>query len=192
MEELTVRENVEYPARLAKRLPELAGRVDELLGALGLVDLADRLPVETSIGEQQRTALARALVLSPRLLLADEPTGHQDAGWSERVLVALRDAAAGGTSCLVATHNPPRPVLRHGAHDEQRPPRRERLERQEPGSMRLGAPYWTSTSGTVTAPPSSWKFSRIAIIARAVTAVPLSVCTCSGHALAAVADVEAP
>jgi putative ABC transport system ATP-binding protein len=105
MEELTVRENVEYPARLAKRLLELAGRVDELLGALGLVDLADRLPVETSIGEQQRTALARALVLSPRLLLADEPTGHQDAGWSERVLVALRDAAAAGTSCLVATHN---------------------------------------------------------------------------------------
>ena len=81
MEELTVA-SVEYPARLAKRLPELAGRVDELLGALGLADLADRLPVETSIGEQQRTALARALVLSPRLLLADEPTGHQDAGWS--------------------------------------------------------------------------------------------------------------
>jgi putative ABC transport system ATP-binding protein len=106
MEELTVRENVEYPARLAKRLPELADRVDELLGVLGLVGLADRLPVETSIGEQQRTALARALVLSPRLLLADEPTGHQDAGWTERVLVALRDAAAGGTSCLVATHNP--------------------------------------------------------------------------------------
>jgi ABC-type lipoprotein export system ATPase subunit len=106
MEELTVRENVEYPARLAKRLPELGERVDELLGALGLEELAGRLPVETSIGEQQRTALARALVLSPRLLLADEPTGHQDAGWTERVLVSLRDAAARGTSCLVATHNP--------------------------------------------------------------------------------------
>ena len=64
------------------------------------------MPVETSIGEQQRTALARALVLSPRLLLADEPTGHQDAGWTERVLVTLREAAAGGTSCLIATHNP--------------------------------------------------------------------------------------
>jgi ABC-type lipoprotein export system ATPase subunit len=106
MEELTVRENVEYPARLAERLPELSDRVDELLGALGLEDLAGRLPVETSIGEQQRTALARALVLSPKLLLADEPTGHQDAGWTERVFVCLRDAAARGTSCLVATHNP--------------------------------------------------------------------------------------
>jgi putative ABC transport system ATP-binding protein len=106
MEELTVRENIEYPARLAERLPELSERVDELLGALGLEDLAGRLPVETSIGEQQRTALARALVLSPKLLLADEPTGHQDAGWTERVFVCLRDAATRGTSCVVATHNP--------------------------------------------------------------------------------------
>jgi putative ABC transport system ATP-binding protein len=106
MEELTVRENVEYPARLARRLPDLGERVDELLETLGLVELSVRLPVETSIGEQQRTALARALVLSPRLLLADEPTGHQDAGWTERVLLCLREAAAGGTSCLVATHNP--------------------------------------------------------------------------------------
>jgi putative ABC transport system ATP-binding protein len=106
MDELTVRENVEYPARLAHVLPELAGRVDDLLDKLGLGRLAARLPVETSIGEQQRAAIARALVLSPRLLLADEPTGHQDAGWTERVLVCLREAAAGGTCCLVATHNP--------------------------------------------------------------------------------------
>jgi putative ABC transport system ATP-binding protein len=106
MEELSVRENVEYPARLAHVLPELAGHVDDLLDELGLGDLAARLPVETSIGEQQRTAIARALVLSPRLLLADEPTGHQDAGWAERVLVRLREAATAGTSCLVATHNP--------------------------------------------------------------------------------------
>jgi putative ABC transport system ATP-binding protein len=106
MDELTVRENVEYPARLARALPELATRVDELLAALGLSDLVGRLPVETSIGEQQRTAIARALVLSPRLLLADEPTGHQDVGWTDRVLAHLREAAAGGTSCLVATHNP--------------------------------------------------------------------------------------
>jgi putative ABC transport system ATP-binding protein len=106
MEELTVRENVEYPARLAHVLPELHERVEELLEALGLGDLAARLAVETSIGEQQRTALARALLLSPKLLLADEPTGHQDAGWTERVLAKLREAAAGDTSCLVATHNP--------------------------------------------------------------------------------------
>jgi putative ABC transport system ATP-binding protein len=106
LEELTVRENVEYPARLAGLLSKLRGRVDELLSDLGLEHLQARLPVETSIGEQQRTALARALVLTPRLLLADEPTGHQDAGWTERVLARLQQAATDGTCCVVATHNP--------------------------------------------------------------------------------------
>ncbi len=48
---------------------------------------------------------ARALVLSPRLLLADEPTGHQDADWARGVLRAIRFAAKEGTACLVATHH---------------------------------------------------------------------------------------
>jgi putative ABC transport system ATP-binding protein len=102
--ELSVRENVEYPARLAGRLDERAAAVEALLAALGLDELADRLPHETSIGQQQRTALARALVLSPAVLLADEPTSHQDAGWRDRVWAQLEEAAAAGTSCLVATH----------------------------------------------------------------------------------------
>jgi ABC-type lipoprotein export system ATPase subunit len=98
--ELTVRENVEYPARLSG----VAGRGEELLACLGLGELADRLPQETSIGQQQRTALARALALTPDVLLADEPTSHQDAGWRDRVWEVLDDAAASGTACLVATH----------------------------------------------------------------------------------------
>lgn len=105
MEELTIRENVEYPARLAGRLDELATRVDGLLDALGLRELQRRHPRETSVGEQQRAAVARALVLSPRLVLADEPTGHQDAGWSRGVLQALGRAVADGTACLTATHS---------------------------------------------------------------------------------------
>jgi putative ABC transport system ATP-binding protein len=105
MEELTARENIEYPARLAGRLGELAGRVEHLLRVLGLGELADRRPYETSVGQQQRTALARALVLRPRLLLADEPSGHQDAGWAHEVFRILQGAAAEGTCCLVATHN---------------------------------------------------------------------------------------
>jgi putative ABC transport system ATP-binding protein len=111
VDELTVRANVEYPARLAGRLSESAEQIDRLLEDLGLAGLQDRLPRETSVGEQQRAALARTLVLSPRLVLADEPTGHQDEGWGAAVFEALRRAAAEGTTCLVATHDPD--VTRH-------------------------------------------------------------------------------
>ena len=105
IEELTVRENIEYPARLAGTLEENTEFVDDLLVDLGLDGLQSRLPRETSVGEQQRTGLARALVLSPRVLLADEPSGHQDRGWGEGVFKAIERAAARGTCCIVATHN---------------------------------------------------------------------------------------
>jgi putative ABC transport system ATP-binding protein len=105
MDSFTVRENVEYPARLGDVLDERRDTVDELLGALGLGELQHRYPSEISVGEQQRAALARALVLSPRLLLADEPTGHQDRATMERVFAAMRRAAEEGTSCLIATHD---------------------------------------------------------------------------------------
>ena len=106
MEELTVRENVELPARLRHRLnPATCERADQLLNAFGLIELADRMPDEVSIGEQQRAAVARALLLSPRIVLADEPTGHQDASWAKGVFRALQWAASSGTCCLVATHN---------------------------------------------------------------------------------------
>jgi putative ABC transport system ATP-binding protein len=100
--ELTVRENIELPARLGRR--SLDQRVDELLEQLGLTELAARLPSETSIGQQQRTALARALLLQPAVLLADEPTSHQDAGWRDAVWQQLLRASDEGTACLAATH----------------------------------------------------------------------------------------
>ena len=105
IEELTVRENIEYPARLTDRLEALGAEVDRLVASLGLEQLLERYPLETSVGEQQRTALARALVLTPRLLLADEPAGHQDSRSARKVFQALRHAAERGTCCLVATHN---------------------------------------------------------------------------------------
>ena len=105
IDELTVRENIEYPARLAGTLEGARAKVDALMADLALEDLGDRLPGETSVGQQQRTGLARALVLGPRLLLADEPSGHQDSGSADRVFACLRQAANEGTCCLVATHN---------------------------------------------------------------------------------------
>jgi putative ABC transport system ATP-binding protein len=104
MPELSVRENVELPARLVPTADH--DWIETLLRDLGLAGFADRLPAETSIGQQQRTAVARALALKPALLLADEPTAHQDAAWRERTLDILERAAADGTTLLVATHEP--------------------------------------------------------------------------------------
>ena len=105
IDEFTVRENVSYPAKLESSLDEHADRIDGLLEELGLTHLAERRPFETSVGEQQRTAIVRALLLRPRLVVADEPTGHQDRGWTEKVFAALRSHCDEGTACLVATHD---------------------------------------------------------------------------------------
>jgi putative ABC transport system ATP-binding protein len=101
--ELTIRENVELPFRLrGEATPE---RVERTLALLALDRLEHRLPHETSVGQQQRAALARAIVSRPRLLVADEPTSHQDRGSAERVWAALGDARAAGVAILIATHD---------------------------------------------------------------------------------------
>jgi putative ABC transport system ATP-binding protein len=106
VEELSIRENVELPFRLGGHpASERSARVNGLLDDLGLTGLASRLPGEVSLGEQQRGALARALVLGPRLLMADEPTGHQDVDWTRGVLRVLEAAASDGIACLIATHH---------------------------------------------------------------------------------------
>jgi putative ABC transport system ATP-binding protein len=111
MEELTVEENIGYPARLAGVEDERADDLEDLIDVLGLGDLRTRYPREASVGEQQRTAIARALSVPTQVLLADEPTGHQDTASAERVFAALRRAADAGTAVVVATHN--RDVIRY-------------------------------------------------------------------------------
>jgi putative ABC transport system ATP-binding protein len=105
--DLTVSENVGLPCRLrnaSTESTELA--VNHVLHALGLFELSGRYPDEMSLGEQQRASIARALVLGPDLLLADEPTAHQDGRSTERVLHAMRDVVESDKACIVASHNP--------------------------------------------------------------------------------------
>ena len=103
LDELTVVENVTLPLRLA---PDVAGDdPDQLMARLGIAHLADRYPSECSLGEQQRAGLARAAVVRPQLLVADEPISHQNREWAEAMMVLLADLAAGGTACVLATHN---------------------------------------------------------------------------------------
>jgi ABC-type lipoprotein export system ATPase subunit len=101
--ELTGLENVLLPARLDGRGPSL-DRGRELVRRLGLGDAAERLPTVLSGGEQQRLAIARALVNDPELVLADEPTGNLDTESGEVVLELLRTIADEGRAVLLVTH----------------------------------------------------------------------------------------
>ncbi len=98
--ELTVAENVLLPAGVRRRDPSA-----ELLERLGLTAIAGRPARDTSLGEQQRTALARALVLAPAVAVLDEPTAHQDDEHVHLVLGALAAAVGTGTLVLTATHD---------------------------------------------------------------------------------------
>ena len=101
--ELTGLENVLLPARLDGSGPSL-DRGRELVERLGLGEAAERLPAVLSGGEQQRLAIARALVNDPQLVLADEPTGNLDAESGELVLALLRSIADEGRAVLLVTH----------------------------------------------------------------------------------------
>ncbi len=105
--EFTALENVAMPRRIAGESREAAAK--EAMRLLGLVGLADRVehrPAQLSGGEQQRVALARALANSPRVLLADEPTGNLDPKTADGVFELLIQLVHDeGLSALVATHN---------------------------------------------------------------------------------------
>jgi len=100
-------DNVALPMRIAGvREGEARRRATEQLTALGLGQRVTHQPAQLSGGEQQRVAIARALANSPRLLLADEPTGNLDPVTSQAVFEALRELAkTTGVAALIATHN---------------------------------------------------------------------------------------
>lgn len=103
---LTAADNVSLPMVISGR-KERHQRVQELLELLGVADCAQRAPGQLSGGQQQRVAIATALANSPRVLLADEPTGELDESNSVAVLEVMRHAATElGTTMLVVTHDP--------------------------------------------------------------------------------------
>lgn len=101
---LTVLDNVLLPSVLYSRDEAPAARGRELLTTVGLADLAEAKPTELSGGELRRMAIARALLMEPSIVLADEPTAGLDSANAIAVLTLLRDAANAGAAVLVVSH----------------------------------------------------------------------------------------
>jgi lipoprotein-releasing system ATP-binding protein len=106
--EFSALENTEMPLRIARfAAPEARSRAEALLGRVGLTERLTHRPGMLSGGEQQRVAVARALVMRPELLLADEPTGDLDERTADALHELFRDMHREfGLTSIIATHNP--------------------------------------------------------------------------------------
>ena len=105
----TVYDNLKFVLKATgwKDKSEIDERIADVLEDVEMQDYADRFPYELSGGEQQRIAIARALLNSPKVLLADEPTGNLDPETADQIISLFNDIVASGTSVVMTTHNLP-------------------------------------------------------------------------------------
>jgi cell division transport system ATP-binding protein len=90
-----------------KKKDEINNRIEEVLKAVGMSEKKDRMPHELSGGEQQRIAIARAILNSPKMIVADEPTGNLDPETANNIIMLLRSISERGTAVVMSTHNIP-------------------------------------------------------------------------------------
>ena len=101
---LSVLDNIALPLLFSKKKPP-AGRIEELARMVGLGERMHHVPAQLSGGEMQRTAIARALVNNPEVILADEPTGNLDSANSEKIFAILQKLHQSGLTVIMITHN---------------------------------------------------------------------------------------
>lgn len=107
LKDRNVQANLEFVLRATgwKRVDEIEARIREALDRVGMEKKSYKMPHELSGGEQQRIVIARALLNSPQLILADEPTGNLDGETGDAIVSQLQEIAASGTAVVMATHN---------------------------------------------------------------------------------------
>lgn len=103
----SVKENLEFVLKCTdwKDRREMDRRIDEVLSDVGMATKAHKMPFQLSGGEQQRIAIARALLNRPEVIIADEPTGNLDASTAEEIMQLLRKLNQAGTAIVMVTHN---------------------------------------------------------------------------------------
>lgn len=102
----TIFENIILPLEVSGIETLSAAKiVEEIMGKVGILDHRDKFPIQLSGGELQRAAIARALILEPDILLADEPTGNLDQATAMEIVKLLSDINKKGTTVIMATHN---------------------------------------------------------------------------------------
>ena len=106
LDTFSLRDNIYLPLVLAgKPYREMEARLEPIAQRLGITDLLEKYPYEVSGGQKQRAAIARALITSPRLILADEPTGALDSHATDSLLRLFGTINAGGQTLLMVTHS---------------------------------------------------------------------------------------
>ncbi len=103
----TVRENLRFVLKATgwKKKQEINERIDDVLADVEMQDMGDRFPHELSGGEQQRIAIARAILNKPKIIIADEPTGNLDIETARLIIQLLRRITQSGTAVVMTTHN---------------------------------------------------------------------------------------
>lgn len=106
LDTFSVRDNIYLPLVLAGgKLKEMEDRIRPISKRLGIAELLDKYPYELSGGQKQRTAVARALITNPRIVLADEPTGALDSKATDELLRLFSQINADGQTILMVTHS---------------------------------------------------------------------------------------